>query len=222
MSQPAPTDRPLHVLALGAFGRAVADRLAASSDAIVQPLEDERSPAMTWPVASVHVLAAWRETPRLAAALDEAAFRWGVPWLPVVLDHPHVRVGPLVVPGRSPCYGCFRGRLAQHGKVPDMDRALHDHYAENPAAGPTGFLPAHVTFATGAARAALAALPGGVSAAAGVARWVDVVSAQSGETRVVRIHGCPRCGRLRDERLRSSAWLADDLGRLAAAREPAA
>lgn len=213
--------RAPHIVAVGPFGRAVAARLATTlGGAAVQELEGDRPVPMTWPVADVHVLAASREVPALAAVLDDSAFRWRVPWLPVVFEHPHLRVGPVLVPGRGPCYHCFRGRLAQHGSAPELTQALEQHLGPDDA-GPGGFLPAHVTFAAGAAQAALAALRAdGGSDDAGQVRWLNVVTARLGHARVTGVHGCRRCGRRHDERQRSHARLEADLESLAPTREP--
>jgi len=214
------TVRTPHVIAAGSFGIAVAERLEAAIEAAtIQHVHGDRPIPMTWPVAGIYVLAASREMPALAGVLDDCAFRWRVPWLPVVYEHPHLRIGPLVVPGRGPCYHCFRGRLAQHGTAPELTQALERHLgADDP--GPGGFLPAHATFAAGAAQATLAALRDDEGEDVGRVRWLNVVTARPGSARVTSVHGCVRCGRRREERLRSFAWLEDDLATLAASPEP--
>lgn len=214
------TGERTHVIAVGDFGLAVAARLRdAIDDITVQEVHGDRPIPMTWPVAGTYVLAASRELPALAGVLDDCAFRWRVPWLPVVHEHPHLRVGPLVVPGRGPCYHCFRGRMAQHASAPELTEALERHLcADDP--GPGGFLPAHATFAAGAAQATLAALRDGDGDDAGRVSWLNVVTARPGSASVTSVHGCVRCGRRRDERLRSFAWLEEDLVKLAAIRDP--
>ena len=69
----------IHVIAVGPFGRAVADRLAelTGADVTAEPTRP-----------AIRVLAAWRRVPDLERDLDERSFRERTPWLPVVLEHP--------------------------------------------------------------------------------------------------------------------------------------
>ena len=78
-----------HLLAVGPFGEAVAERLAALLNITTGPPD-----ATALPPADAYLLAAWRPVPELAELLDEVAFARGIPWVPVVLDHPRLRLGP--------------------------------------------------------------------------------------------------------------------------------
>lgn len=207
---------PLHILAIGSFGAAVADRLEPDlPGARIARRGDDRSQPMHWPPARMHVLVAWRETPALAERLDQAAHQWRVPWLPVVLEHPRLRVGPLVVPGRGPCHRCFRDRSAQHDPRPEVTRALHAHLDASPEDGPLGYLPAHASIAAGLTRELLERVERGeVTSDAGVVRWIDLLSGRPGRANVVAVHGCSRCGLRRDPAERTHARLAADLQRI--------
>lgn len=207
---------PLHILAIGSFGAAVADRLAPDlPGARIERRTDDRSLPMHWPPARMHLLLTWRETPALAERLDRAAHQWRVPWLPVVLEHPRLRVGPLVVPGRGPCYRCFRGRSAQHDPRPDITRALHAHFDAAPEDGPRGYLPAHTSIAAGLTREVLQRVDDDDGVAdAGTVRWIDLLSGRPGRADVVAVHGCGRCARRRNPAERTHIRLTADLERI--------
>jgi bacteriocin biosynthesis cyclodehydratase domain-containing protein len=49
--------------------------------------------------------------PLALRALNRALLALRVPWLHAALDGPFVLVGPIVVPGRSPCYECLETRV---------------------------------------------------------------------------------------------------------------
>lgn len=205
----------VHLIAAGPFGVAVAERLEAAFDATATTHADAsgRFWSQTWPAADVHVLCAWRAMPWLAARLDEVAFAWGVPWLPVVCEHPELRVGPLVVPGRGPCYGCFRRRLAQHRPSERLTAELHRLYDGDAAAGPRGHMPFHALLAAASARAALdAGEPGRVV-------QHNLVTRKSAAGRTVGVHGCERCGGRVPERVRGHERLQRDIAHVLAATE---
>ena len=203
------SDRPWHVLSAGPFGAAVADRLAAQRPVVRTRLEEPGAEATAhWPVAPLRVLCAWRAVPRVERLLDEAAFAWRVPWLPVVLEHPELRVGPFVVPGTGPCHACFRRRAAQHSSSADVTAELHERLDADPTLGAAGFMPFHVTIAAALAQRAISARE------AGRVRRVNVVTLQPTSGRVVGVHGCRQCGSGVPEATRSHAALERELGAL--------
>lgn len=94
----------VHVLAVGDFGAAVAERLQRGHHDVEVTSDREgplRFPA-SWPVADVRILASWREVPALSELVDARSADWRTTWLPVVAEHPRLRIGPLVVPGEEP------------------------------------------------------------------------------------------------------------------------
>jgi bacteriocin biosynthesis cyclodehydratase domain-containing protein len=202
----------LSVVAVGPFGLAVADRLAAAGDVAVTPLE-AGAPLVTseLPVARAYALASWRAPGAPAEALDALAHAWGVPWLAIVAEHPLLRVGPTVVPGHGACRRCFEARRRQHAPAPELTDALERHYRAHPLAGPRGHLPAHAAIAAALATEALERAAADPAAEAGRLRQFHVVTQRLSAGRAVGLHGCPRCGRGRDERTRSYEPLATEI-----------
>lgn len=194
------------VMAHGPFGGAVADALL--------PLRPHGSvrrvptdPAVAFVDADVVVAAMWRPEPALADRVDAIAFAEGKPWLPVVLEHPFLRVGPFVSPSDGPCHGCYAARRRQHAAVPSLEDALHAHYADDPDAGPRGFLPPLAMLAAGA----VADVLDDPAASVGRVRRLDVVSMDGGSGHVVGVDGCTRCGPTPAERARAREQFAADV-----------
>jgi bacteriocin biosynthesis cyclodehydratase domain-containing protein len=211
MATRSPSRDPVHLLAVGALGRDVAERITREIDeAVITRVGDRGSPPAAWPVARLHVLCAWRHVEGLADQIDECAHAWGVPWLPVVVEHPRLRVGPLVIPGAGPCYRCFRLRLAQHDPHASVASALVARYERDPWAGPAGHLPGHALLAAASALRAVYELDG-ATACAGRVRELNLLTQDTRSASVVGVHGCERCGSGRDERDRSWRALRDDL-----------
>lgn len=168
-------------LGVGAFGSRVVDLLGP------QPARDVDSVFRS--DADVVVVALWRPAPALCERADRLAFEHGTRWLPVVLEHPVVRIGPLVTPPAAPCYACYQARRAQHDERRDTTAMLYDAYDRDPGCGPTGFLPHHARTAAAIARR-LAAEDGDPGRVVTVRPAGSMVSAD----RVVPLHGCERCG----------------------------
>ncbi|MFJ5968299.1 TOMM precursor leader peptide-binding protein [Streptomyces sp. NPDC093060] len=191
----------VHVLAVGEFGTAVAERLRRDhhdleiSSYQAGPLELSAS----WPDADLRILASWRETPRLAEVLDARSADWNAPWFPVLAEHPRLRVGPLVVPGAGACYRCYRKRRAQHERDGAHVTTLHAHYDATPESGPGGFLPHHADMAAGMALDMLRRVEAGEGERlAGTVRHWHLLEQHLSDARVVGVHACDRCRRSKE------------------------
>ncbi|MGE3508716.1 MAG: TOMM precursor leader peptide-binding protein [Vicinamibacterales bacterium] len=200
----------LHVVAVGPFGEAVAEALAdGRRTARVTPVHPSRIDAAAWPHAAVHVLASGYPCHQLCRDLETLCYQRSSALVPVTLDAPHLIVGPVVVPGTGSCFSCYRRRLLQHAARPPVTRALLDHYDAEPLRGPVGHLSVladlaaarvEQLFADGQMHADALA---GCHAAAGQVWRIDYLTRDTALSRVIGVHGCPRCGLRRDERTRS-------------------
>jgi bacteriocin biosynthesis cyclodehydratase domain-containing protein len=142
--------------------------------------------------AGAVVLALWRPSPALCERVDELAFSSQRPWLPVIAEHPVIRVGPWIAPPAAPCYACYQARRGQHDEQRETTGLLHDAYDRDESCGPAGFLPHHARTAAGIALSMLEA------AARGTLVTGQVVTArltrlEVSADRVVPMHGCARC-----------------------------
>ena len=146
---PSGDDTSLSVIGLGPFGERVAQHLLGTRPDAKRVAAADLGNAFTATGEAV-VLALWRPEPELCEQADELSWRRGVPWLPVVMDHRAVSVGPLVSqPG--PCFRCYRRRREQHDVQPAATAALLAAYARDAGAGPAGYLPHHARMAAGLA-----------------------------------------------------------------------
>jgi bacteriocin biosynthesis cyclodehydratase domain-containing protein len=142
------------------------------------------------------IAAMWRPCPAVCEQADGLAFRHRRPWLPVIMDHPHVRVGPLVAPGYGACFACFEARYAQHDGRHDITAALHAEYDRDPGSGPRGYLDHQARLA-----AALAGITIGdlssvwLASRAGQVLTFNVYLSGTGLRRhpVIARSRCPRC-----------------------------
>lgn len=176
------------VVGVGEFGRAVQRLLVTAGAHALSPREltEQAQRGDTGLVAAV--VALWRPLPELCEQVDTAAATSGLPWLPVVAEHPHLVVGPWIQPGTAPCHRCYRHRRAQHDTQPAATAALTAAYQADDTLGPGGHLPHHVRQAVGLAMVARTA------ADPGLVHSLHLLTGHMSSHRVVACHGCPRCG----------------------------
>ncbi|MEU4266228.1 TOMM precursor leader peptide-binding protein [Streptomyces argenteolus] len=140
----------------------------------------------------VVVASIWRSDHLLCERADELAHASGVPWLPVVLDHSVLRIGPFVAPGDGPCFRCLDQRRIQHDHQWDSSHVLRAAYERDRTLGPEGFLPQHARLAAGAAARLLNRAASGI-ATAGQVVTIQLSALTLSLDRVVAVHGCDRC-----------------------------
>ena len=200
---PPPAGPRTVLLAAGGFGHRVAAALAA--ELVADPaagsarvLDVVEAPwSAHWPAGDRYVLCTDRPRPRTAERVDAAAAVWGRPWFTVALDHPDLRVGPVVQPGRTACHGCFEARRRQHaGARAEALAALEEHHCDEAAPGVGGYADHHVTAAVALARLVLdelAAGPADGGTWAGTVTTLGTVQAELRRHRVVAADRCERC-----------------------------
>ncbi|AEW99931.1 TOMM precursor leader peptide-binding protein [Streptantibioticus cattleyicolor] len=202
---------PLHLVALDAWGEAVVpqpDRGVVVSAVSAAPRAGaggrtvSAAPA-TWPQAGCHVVACAREDVSFFRDVDTFCFLWSLTWAPLVLTPRGVRLGPVVVPGRSACYHCFLRRQRQHDWDVGDTQAWWDSVTRDPSNCVAGWLPSDVLMARGLTRVLAARGPG---AFAGTVVTYDGVTGDVSGDPVTGVHACPRCRRRPDRR--ADTWTA--------------
>src|SRR5690349_13762380 len=96
---------PVHIVSVGPFGAAVADSLRKVLDNVIETPSGSgglASPAY-WPAARINLLAAWRPVPQLDRLLEEVSYAWKKPFIPAIIENGSLRIGPVLVPGKSAC-----------------------------------------------------------------------------------------------------------------------
>jgi bacteriocin biosynthesis cyclodehydratase domain-containing protein len=201
------------VVAVDSFGVAVGRRLVARlPDTVLLPRQFDRPiPAGYLPLADAYVLVAARQVEDLCQWLDDSVHVWRRKLLPVVVEHPWLRVGPLVAPGSGACATCYLRRFRQHHRSLPQWEALVTHYRVHTTDGPRGYLPSTVFLAAELAAQQLSEAFTGDNSGAGTVRHLHLLGHQMRRSTVIGIHGCPRCGSGRQEPERSYARLAEVL-----------
>lgn len=129
----------------------------------------------------------------LAEEADDAAHRRGIPWLAVEAGHQRVTVGPLIVPGRGPCHGCFRRRRVQHDPRWPLTQALRAAKTADDSLRPHGFLPHQMRITASIVSLLLTSLADG-TARPGTVITLELNRSLLRSDLVVGCHGCARCG----------------------------
>lgn len=177
----------------GDFGRRVARLLAELDGGDGTHAEEEIEAALSADARAV-VVAVWRPDPGLCELADAAAYLAGRPWLPIVMEHPVIYVGPLIRPPQGPCFSCLWRRRIQHDVHHAATAAVHAAYANDNERGPAGYLPAHARLAAGVAHRMLRQPEG--SAAGGISGDACVLTLPGSRImtrQVIRCGDCPRC-----------------------------
>jgi bacteriocin biosynthesis cyclodehydratase domain-containing protein len=188
---------PVILFSSGPFGLRVAGMLYASLPAC--RMDDDVEIGDCFRVGGSAVVAAmWRAAPTLTSNADELSFELKIPWLPIILAHPLLRVGPLVFPGEGPCFRCYSMRCAQHDPHIEDTTAIEAFYSVNMDAGPSGYLPQHARMAAAVAIRMLAPvitpdIGGAFPIPPGQAASISLTKNTIAINRVVACHNCDRC-----------------------------
>jgi molybdopterin-synthase adenylyltransferase len=165
-------------------------------DAWVDGLDDDETSCL---VASsdfggAHLLRQW----------NEFCVENRVHFLPVILDRFIGSIGPLVIPGETPCYECLRLRENSNMDAPGLERAAESSAADRQAV--TGFHPAMTSvLAELAAMELCKVYGGGLPWRSGRLIEVNLLGPEIFSRRVLKLPRCPVCS----PTLKSSAVYVD-------------
>ncbi|KJJ41555.1 hypothetical protein UM89_12605 [Bacillus subtilis] len=206
--------KPIHIMTTGDFGREVAQQLSKKIDNIViTPLNEPLYllPSDRFPSARLHIFASWKSSSFISKQLDQLCFKWNEPWLPITMDHPYIRIGPLVIPGEGPCYHCFESRYLQHSPVPQYVKKIDTYYHSHPDAGPKGFLRSFAGWSAIFASTVIKSIDENELSQSGRVWKLNMLTRESFSSQTISVHGCPRCGLKRPEENRSVKHLSENL-----------
>lgn len=186
-----PRAEELALCGVGSFGRRVTALLAGEFPCSRQfhgnrePTSGDLASAFASDCAAVVVV-----VPRVSRAIcthaDDLAYQSGKPWLPVVLEHPWLRAGPLVRPPSGPCFRCCQARRRQHDTEFGASAVIEAAYDADAALAPAGYLPHQARLgAAMVARSLTDCVPGLVFE-------VNVVTSASAAHPVISCHDCDR------------------------------
>jgi bacteriocin biosynthesis cyclodehydratase domain-containing protein len=184
--------RPTVLAARGPFGERVAHLLAArwpdcvpcGSITLDEVFEVESSAVVV--ADSAFDLALCRQAARVSRER-------GRRWLPILMDHPLITLGPLTEPGRTGCFECYYRRRLQHAPRLGTSLALHEAYARDPQLAPKGFLPHHARLAA-AVGSALLEVPSPAPSASRQVTSIHMLRNQPSTHRLLPYPDCDYCG----------------------------
>lgn len=188
----------MSLLAIGSFGSAVRrylESLGFSMRTSSLKVAPESVPSSI-SAADIHVLASWRPYPDLCEELNLLCANRKSAFLPVVLDSPYMRIGPVYVPGESGCFLCWGRRQLQHSPSPSQDCQVSDFYAHSRDKGPRGYLDAFAGIAAARVASTLRTRRTLLEAAGSIWRY-DIFSGDVSSGSVVGVNGCAVCGLVR-------------------------
>lgn len=185
-------DNPIGVLSLGQFGNRVAAYLKKLRSDCVE-IHNDFGCAQDSLRIRIYVLASWRAASRECTRLNNASYRNGIPFIPLIVNGRSMSVGPIVVPGQGACWECWIQRVKQHDPYAAMHSAIEDRYASDDDSGPAGFLEPVAYLGAVFISQAVDRLDGGDRSGGCVLR-VDMLSREVSHSRVVQVHGCQFCG----------------------------
>ena len=212
--------KAVHVLSVGPFGQAVSRYIRATrADVTETTVSKDLSAPEMWPVARIRVIVAWRPVPDLCELADQSSHQCRVPFIPVVLDSPTLRIGPVVVPGHGSCWACWSKRSRQRSPWSNQKSVLVRHYASHPEEGPHGYLESFAALAA----ARICPLIEAVDSASNLGGYIwqiDVITRKITTRTVIGIHDCPRCGTHRPPSSRCFEGMRRELEYLWTLKEP--
>jgi bacteriocin biosynthesis cyclodehydratase domain-containing protein len=213
--EPSKSIQPVHLLSVGTFGQAATTYLRGLRADIVETVvsNDVVPLPELWPSARAMFIVAWRPVPHLCELLDDLSYTWQRPFVPVILDSTILRLGPVVIPGRGSCWGCWAQRFKQHAERPAEQAALWLYYASHVDSGPRGYLEPFALMAASRMAQVIDAIDSS-TAPAGSTWEIDMMTRVITTGTVVGVHDCPRCGLHRTPSTRSFAVMREELAYL--------
>jgi bacteriocin biosynthesis cyclodehydratase domain-containing protein len=206
---------PAHVLSVGTFAHAVAQRLKIRrSDVIESTIGRDSVPASPdWVPSRMILLIAWRAVPSLCEFVNHLSFERDRPFVPVIQDLTVLRVGPIIMPGLGPCWNCWATRLQQHAGWTAQREALLDHYESHPDEGPRGFVEPLVRIASSILADRMDAIDTS-SVTPGLIWQLDILTGEITTATLVGVHNCTYCGLRRSPLERSVSGIREQLSYL--------
>ncbi|WP_432146599.1 hypothetical protein [Streptomyces sp. bgisy084] len=179
------------VVHTGDFGAAVATevrRRLPDADAV----HTGALPGLQCPPGGLILLATNRPCVDVELTVDRWAMDQQCFLIPVALEHPFLRIGPVLGPRAHATLDCYRRRLHQHHRDREVRRMAEEQYAAEAALQPQGYLPTLVTLAVSTVLELGRRLADGVDDELQQVRLLDVYTLSTRCSRLVGRHGNAR------------------------------
>ncbi|WP_377887555.1 hypothetical protein [Alkalihalobacillus sp. R86527] len=131
-------------------------------------------------------------------------------FIPIIVEQPHINIGPVYLGQETACYSCYIDRVRQHSNKNEILDNLWRFYEANPTSAPKGFHPADPDLIS---NWVLGHLESSFREIGGRIFRINLITRDSQSSSVIGVHGCKRCGLNRDEATRSYDLLYEELFR---------
>ncbi|WP_371069513.1 hypothetical protein [Sediminibacillus sp. JSM 1682029] len=140
----------IHFISVGEFGTGLMNHIrnkfpSISTSMLVE--EDFDHFFNTLSVAKIYTLATATYTSKIYRQLDYQVYRKRACWIPIVYDHPFLRVGPVLTPHIGIDYSCFEEQLQSNSALSNYRNNVYDYNDQFPFSGPKGYLPPFIGWA---------------------------------------------------------------------------
>lgn len=201
---------PIDIIIIGSFGAAVTRNLKRFDVHFRESVWTDETTINKISSSALLVIAAWRPFPEICEFADAFCHARGMRFLPVILGPQNLEIGPLVVPGMSACWNCWRRRSKQHDPYRKERTVIDQYYSKHLDRGPLGFLEPFALIAAACVAESSKRLTG----IAGQLCQVDLFTRKVINSRVIGIDGCSRCGLNGDQEVRTYEYLKRELSYL--------
>jgi bacteriocin biosynthesis cyclodehydratase domain-containing protein len=207
------------VIGGGAFGRRVAgflaDNEAGSQAAYDEPVDGDALESAFGRLNDAIVIALSRPNLELCQSADQLAFERNRIWLPIIMEHPVIRIGPLVRPPGGPCFTCSQRRRVQHELDDELGTVVQAAYMADRVRGPEGYLPHHARLAAAIGHGLLLASGRGQGCVSDKALdsvlTIQLLNNCISQDRVLSCHDCSQCVPIRhSDAAGGSDWVRQD------------
>ena len=207
------TRNVVHLFYAGRFGKAVQQHMLRYRDDLLGTATTSADPlrmAEDLKSAKMLAFAAWRPDRKLCASLDRVAHETRKPFIPLIVEQNKLRLGPVIVPGRSSCWTCWNRRTQQNFPWQAARHALLEFYDANPESGPEGYLETVAAMSAAKMAQVLAEIEKD-HGCPGLVWQLDLITRHMDTYTTIGIHDCPRCGLQRPPQTRSVDLMSQEL-----------
>ena len=195
--------KKINVIALDIFGDAVLKHLKLVLDngaSRITRVVDV--PTVKCDAENTYIIISGKPVTAYCLEIEERCHTSGAKLLPVTIETSILQVGPLVIPGRTPCWECCDQRLTSQHAFPQERTLLAEFYAREPQHHSLGFMPYTAMIAAHRIAHELESLNKNGEADCGIWR-MNIYTRDVSIAGYIGRHGCKKCGSREPESDRS-------------------
>lgn len=182
----------IHVIDIGDFAHRVTDVLVNQRIATRTKVIDQYPVIESLKLADCYLLISSHPCVTFSKKLEDYAYKNNGIFLPVILDHPYLTIGPLSnYNDDTACYHCSLDRKMQHDSASHASLNLFDYYDQFVGVEPKGYRPSDITMLGYWLQHTLIE---GLDDLVSTTYLLNIFSREAFTSKVIGVHGCERCG----------------------------